>query len=315
MNRIDHHPPAGPNGMDGAQLQRRMLQDLERQWLDSWGAANAAQLEPASVSPDPQMATARSSTFSANDTAHNGLLSTAGASLPTPDRHAAGVSNAARAEGAPADRSALGRPTKREADREPTDPVDARVARQPEDGNFGEAPQHTALGLQAGFVGVWHSPPAVAAAVHMAPELALPIAIAPTAAVAPSLVLAAQAGMLASAPEAEQTGAPATRKSQPHTAAGDPGTSKLTLRELAPDLVQATLRDTQLDLPASQLAAQGLARALMEAGYGQVRVVVNGQHSRSERAEPDDDARPAELSSSRTDSSPETAPKDPAHGN
>jgi hypothetical protein len=164
---------------------------------------------------------------------------------------------------------------------------------------------------------VWENPPALAAAALIAPELASasPIAVAPTSTAAPGLALYAQAGLRASTPGAEQARAPARRTSQPPTAAGDEGPSKLTLRELAPDLAQATLRDTQLDLPGSQLAAQGLARALMEAGYGQVRVVVNGQHSRSERAEPDDDARPAEAPSSRTDPSPEIAPKDPAHGN
>lgn len=52
------------------------------------------------------------------------------------------------------------------------------------------------------------------------------------------------------------------------------------IRELGADLVQATLRDTQLGPVASQVAAQGLARALMEAGYARVKVVVNGRPAR-----------------------------------
>jgi hypothetical protein len=121
MNRIDLLPLPHPNGMDGAQLQRRMLQDLERQWLDSWGAANAAQPKPASASPDPQKDQVRSSAFAANDAAHNRLLSAANAS-PTSDRHAATASNAAQAEAAPTDGSAFDRPTERESNREPAEP-------------------------------------------------------------------------------------------------------------------------------------------------------------------------------------------------
>jgi len=342
MNRIDHHPPPSPNGPDGAQLQRRMLQDLERHWLDSWGAANAAQPGPASARPASHQASMSSSAFAANDAARNGLLSTADAGSPTPARRAGVAPNAARSEGAPDDRSALDRAVERESDREPSDPVEASVTGKPDVVNFSEAPQHTTLELQVSVVGVRQSPQVVATAALMAPQLApapdssianavtrMAVAApspalagqaglhtsAPTAAVAPSLALIAQAGLHASAPEVEQAGAPARRASQPYAASGEAGPSKLTLRELSPALVQATLRDTQLDLPASQLAAQGLARALMEAGYGQVRVVVNGQHSRDERASPDDDAQPATLSPPRTDSSPVTAPKDPAHGN
>ena len=53
----------------------------------------------------------------------------------------------------------------------------------------------------------------------------------------------------------------------------------------------------------------------MEAGYAQVKVVVNGQHSRGEDAELDD-ARPlAATATDPNDSFSETAPKDHAHGN
>ena len=49
------------------------------------------------------------------------------------------------------------------------------------------------------------------------------------------------------------------------------------LRELSDQSVLASMRDTELSGPQSQAAAEGLARALMEAGYAQVQVVVNGQ--------------------------------------
>jgi len=93
---------------------------------------------------------------------------------------------------------------------------------------------------------------------------------------------------------------------------GDIGPRRLTLRELAPDLVQATLRDTQLDLAASRLAAQGLARALMEAGYAQARVVVNGQTGRAAAADGDlDHATPSAPVHPFT----ANVSKDPIHGN
>lgn len=57
----------------------------------------------------------------------------------------------------------------------------------------------------------------------------------------------------------------------------DMGPHRLTLRELSDQEVLASMRDTALTPTESQLAAQGLARALMEAGYARVQVVVNGK--------------------------------------
>jgi hypothetical protein len=50
----------------------------------------------------------------------------------------------------------------------------------------------------------------------------------------------------------------------------------LRLREVDAEEIAASLRDTALDGAESQRAALGLARALMEAGYARVQVVVNG---------------------------------------
>jgi len=45
------------------------------------------------------------------------------------------------------------------------------------------------------------------------------------------------------------------------------------------------MRDTELTSSQSQIAADGLARALMEAGYARIQVVVNGQQHRNERGD------------------------------
>jgi hypothetical protein len=58
---------------------------------------------------------------------------------------------------------------------------------------------------------------------------------------------------------------------------GEYGPQRLTLRELSEHEVLASMRDSLLTAAQSQRAAQGLARALMEAGYAKVQVVVNGR--------------------------------------
>lgn len=55
------------------------------------------------------------------------------------------------------------------------------------------------------------------------------------------------------------------------------GPQRIMLRELSDHEVLASMRDAILTPTQSQFAAQGLARALMEAGYARVQVVVNGK--------------------------------------
>jgi len=303
MNRIDHRPAALQP--DGAQLQRRMLQDLERQWLDSWGAASAAQADGRQESAEPQTAAPAS---------QGSAAATDAVRLSTPDRHVATSPVAAPADAAPAHRA--DRSAGRDTEREPTAPAEATVTRR-----LDRSPcsvEATPASPLAEATGVGLGTAAIAStAGPSAPELAPAASLAAfpkaTTAAAPGLAFAAQAVPLEPAADAEPS-APAKRAPRP-AGAGDLGATKFTLRELAPDLVQATLRDTQLGHAASQLAAQGLARALMEAGYAQVRVVVNGQHGQLERAGSDtgtdDTARPA----ASTDSFLATAPKDRIHGN
>lgn len=82
----------------------------------------------------------------------------------------------------------------------------------------------------------------------------------------------------------------------------DAGPRRLMVRELAGDLIQATVRDAQLGQGASQLAALGLARALMDAGYARVKVTVNGRTaydiSTGPEAAPLVDCSPSSVSTS-----------------
>ncbi len=75
--------------------------------------------------------------------------------------------------------------------------------------------------------------------------------------------------------DAEATAPTRPRFSSTYTEA-DPASHHLMLRELNEQEVLASMRDTQLGSLESQMAAQELARALMQAGYARVQVVVNG---------------------------------------
>lgn len=78
----------------------------------------------------------------------------------------------------------------------------------------------------------------------------------------------------------------ALRRAAPHPAAmQDSSPRHLMLRELNEQEVLASLRDAQLTASESAWAAQGLARALMQAGYARVQVVVNGQQHQQEAAD------------------------------
>lgn len=83
----------------------------------------------------------------------------------------------------------------------------------------------------------------------------------------------------ASSSQAEPDG-PAAKFSRQQPPLGrsmhDAGLHRLMLRELNDQAVLASMRDARLDAHASEWAAQGLAMALMEAGYARVQVVVNG---------------------------------------
>ncbi|HEY8880052.1 MAG TPA: hypothetical protein VIN03_20950 [Roseateles sp.] len=302
MTRIDHRPSAPVlNGNDGAQLQGRMLQEMERQWLDNWGAANAAHSDPAPAEP------AQAATASA--------ISTAGVQTAMLNGCTPNGTQAASPHPKPPDRdTSESVRTTRQASQAGHRHAEQGIER-PGGGKLADAedsPTPSRDDLPRAGAGT----PFAATALTTTPESAsasLP-AIAPagaaSTAAAPGLAAAARAPDLPAGDDAGSGSAPAAEPRRLPAVDADLGPHKLTLRELTPDLVQATLRDSQLNHAASQLAAQGLARALMEAGYAQVRVVVNGRHSQGERTDGDETAPLASF----TDPTPEPAPKDRIHG-
>jgi hypothetical protein len=314
MNRIDHRPAALPlNSTDGAQLQRHVLQELERQWLDSWGTASAAQGDSAPMPQSPESQPFGSRSRPTEGASAHDVRAEASAGSTQPGSRSAAPSSRqpgeSGTEAAAAEPNTTAPSTHGRAGAAPV--IDSMPG---EEGREPEADMSPVLPLGA-VAGVWRAPLMAVSpdAAGSAPSgLA---AVAATSATQPALVLAAPGARLAPNSEPDEAGtsaAPARQKPRPaHQADGDLGSNKLTLRELAPDLIQATLRDTQLGHAASRLAAQGLARALMEAGYAQARVVVNGQSSRSEPAEGEDSPPTATSPSPFT----ATALKDSIHGN
>ena len=308
MNRIDQRPVAQAlNGANGGQLQRHVLHKLDRQWLDSWDLAQSAQ-------PDGAAAPANPSSAASQGRAANGALS----DTPSAIEASASVGPMSRSLEDAAPRRAHDKAADRQrTGHEQAERPDMPAGRDAVAAMLGhvasaQAPVPSTEGVQmAGPGSAW---PASAPTTALLPPPASPAAASLTTA-SPNLAFA-QSGL----PEPRASGETGSaRKSAPllplRSADGDLGPQKLTLRELAHDQVQATLRDTQLDSAASRLAAQGLARALMEAGYAQVKVVVNGQHSRGEPPGPEDTAALDTPPPARIDSFSATAPKGPSHGN
>lgn len=311
MNRIDPRPAAPAlNGNDGVQLQRHMLQELERQWLDNWGAAQAAQPDATPPSVERGIPPAETKPpATARGASGTPCFQTAGSPSGVASRQASDDAKRPVAEqhsGAAvyeklSDASAAHRDVQRDQAFGATGPVQSVAATMP----LPAQPQNA--------VGTWDGSAAHVGLESSSPPSSVAVTAVAAAVTSPDLIFAGR-----SAPPAQATGAedadarPRARHTSPAAdrTEGDIGPRKLTLRELAPNLVQATLRDTQLDLAASRLAAQGLARALMEAGYAQAKVIVNGQPSRGQATDGDDTV-PSIPASPFTD----TVSKEPIHGN
>lgn len=302
MNRIDHRSVPPLNGTDGAQLQRRVLQDLERQWLDNWGTATAAQ---ADVASEPQPSTPASQVReAAGDAGHHTTVS------PAEAHSDAASSSQARADTPP---SSSDRSRSRDAEGKQQAPADAAQARRLDSKALaGEAAMEplAAVGAIEAAAGAFSTAKTADASLEPAPGVFLSVALESAVSSAVGGAVAGQAAPPETAPEAEPV-APLFKRTLTSATDWDVGLTNFTLREPAPDHIQATLRDTQLNQAASQLAAQSLARALMEAGYAHARVVVNGQHSQWKRTDPDD----AASVTAPTDSFLETETKDRIHGN
>lgn len=113
-------------------------------------------------------------------------------------------------------------------------------------------------------------------------------------------------------PQAEgdaESPAPSQKAKLPPPTPDEHGPQRLTLRELSEHEVLASMRDALLTSSQSQFAAQGLARALMEAGYARVQVVVNGKPAAT--VEAPSSSAPDEPQASTT---PNHAPQESRHG-
>lgn len=298
MTRVDQRPAAfGLAGADGNQLQRRMLQSLERQWLDSWGAANVPQPPASGNASADARALQRGAVPAPAQAAPESGAKTTPEDRPSEDEALARGRSPARADEAGQCTAAVEHLPRGQGvgSGAPTQSIDF-VA---EGGHFRRAGPTLQADFEPGAPRV--DPSSVSTAL---PDATTALTAAANPAAPPT----------DGACEATANPRPPTRSSA--AAEGRLGPQRFMLRELEPDVVQATLRDAQLDMAASQLAAQGLARALMEAGYAQVKVVVNGQQHRSDRIGPDDTAAHSGTPASTfTDVFTDAAPKDPAHGN
>lgn len=293
---------------DGTGLQRRLMQDLERQWLDSWAVADQLQAPPG-PSPEP----------TAQDRVQSQDPADAGSPLAatTPAAKAASMAGHAHAprltSGAAAASEGSGpqmlapRPAKAALPpgQVPSSPAMASPAvatsgsltttqsplpSQPNGLRSTEGipwerpdtvqtpgdrpvsadaprPPMPAMSVTGSSNGAIQTP----ASTGTPTALPLPVPRAlPMAAAVPQVVTES----LSEAP------APMRRAAPPTPAEIDPGPQHLMLRELGEHEVLASLRDAALGSAESHLAAQGLAHALMEAGYARVQVVVNGQQQR-----------------------------------
>lgn len=269
---------------EGPALQRRILQDLERQWLESWTVADQLQGgAPASAqTPDaaPESLSARSTNASAaNRTAPSSWLE----AKPMRDRWAAAT---------PADQAlkSAGAAVKAEVSERlgpRSQAVEALVPRC-EDGVDPTASTADAQVVPTQGSASMPAWPAAAVALGMQRDLAgASLGSSPVSVKTPLMGIgpgAPRSPLIAEVLEQAQEAEPAPRRNARSTAEeATPGLRRLTLRETDASSVLATMRDAELSPLQSQSAADGLARALMEAGYARVQVVVNGQQQRHEQ--------------------------------
>ncbi len=363
FDSLNFKPGAGlPPTQDGAQLQRSLLSQLERQWLDDWAIADQANTAAAAaaakaVAPQPPPAseaglaaapglTAGMPAAGAGRAARSGLMAGKQATVPA---HATAESPAAMAGpqggaalSAHAALRAQGNERGGDGVRAEARGVEAAsTATALTQGRTGAAGLRSAspLGSVAGPARAdavselpptnQRSPMALSDS-HRAAEStgkAVPITSnadaaatnsvqsakseslrAPVSALESASRPATAAGLLdmskgmpmvsdtpaLAGDEATDSGAPArTRRGNAlpeQSMEAEPNPRLLRLREVSDAEVAASLRDANLDRPDSQRAAQGLARALMEAGYSRVQVVVNGVAERFEGSERSADA-------------------------
>ncbi|WP_457323208.1 hypothetical protein [Roseateles sp. P5_E11] len=117
-----------------------------------------------------------------------------------------------------------------------------------------------------------------------APEQALAVATVTSTTSETAHIALLSEGPSALPSSIEEGDAEASARARPRFSAtnpeSEPASQHLMLRELNEQQVLASMRDAQLNSLESQVAAQELARALMQAGYARVQVVVNGHQRR-----------------------------------
>ncbi|MGM9485063.1 hypothetical protein ACS5PN_27990 [Roseateles sp. NT4] len=306
-------PSAVSRPDEGAALQRRLMQDLERQWLDNWTVADQLQAQAAptpeeqpqtdshdltkslpldqtgnSVGPQSARATTQPARLNAAETSRSDSSARMNAALMAGHEMAA-----VRApEGKVAAPSGSPRPME--------GAVPAGLA-----GSRGEVGAATAGSDLAAYQqvagaalvqmanGFLPQSPVAGAAEAVADSddriaaMQTATASAPTGAKSPTLGL--MPGMPQTAPGSETHRKNAASTSRQNAKApqedANTGPRRLMLRETDDQSVLASVRDAELSSSQSRLAADGLARALMEAGYARVQVVVNGQKHRNARNE------------------------------
>ncbi len=307
---------------DGAALQRRLMQDLERQWLDSWTVADQmqAQAAPAPTPEDqpqtPAQNLAKSQPISQAGTSPGAAIQRTKPTTPVasvggvskaPTRDAGERTNAttlavshqmttagtggAQIAATPALRESK-QVTQIQGGHAPQGDSAPELASE---GNGPPSPQEVAArALPARPVGtpLQQSPTVVSTIETAAEGVARSIPAQATDAVSASAASKSQPmGATPSVPrvasdsestEKEAASAPRQGAKAPQDKA-DAGPRRLMLRETDVQSVLASMRDTELTSSQSQIAADGLARALMEAGYARIQVVVNGQQHRDER--------------------------------
>ncbi|WP_457447633.1 hypothetical protein [Roseateles sp. P5_E4] len=348
---------------DSTALQKRLLQDLERQWLDTWGRADQVQAQAAP--PDGKAAPADDPTLSAEKAgiAQVELSSLRANSVAmSAPRELPGVANAPQAASARASevggvlangvsanlvgdhRVAMSgtAPSLGTGDARLASDVSVRNAPAPSGERQWQSEGSGSSGIGR-FVAVQapdlQPPPAhdkgdQERAVHAAaagwtasPGNAVDheasTGIAATAPVSTAIKPATTPAFTArpsmpsaQAKEDDAEAAKASPRRMWPTGSEQKATQQhLMLREISEQEVLASMRDAQLGSHESQLAAQGLARALMQAGYARVQVVVNGHQQLQDAPKEQDDMAQGATRRSESTASETSNSQSVRHGN
>jgi hypothetical protein len=324
---------------DGATQRRRLLQDLERQWLEAWGQIGQAEVplraaaDPAGAVPAPRV------TVPPHQAPTSAGAPQASTQASLPSREASSHSDPLR-DGDPPGPAQRERVEPVLAHRDVAAGEAAAAASGPEAGvpagpaqairtdswtpplHAMPSPSGSVAGLNHGPAGADDGalqPPAAgealerlagnlpAVAFRKGGPVQMPVSQPPPSALLNqmSAMPAAQASPLERA-SAEEQAIPASppRPASAFAQTLSQGPRHLMLRELNEHEVLASMRDALLTPGESAVAAQGLVRALMQAGYARVQVFVNGrQHEQAAEGDANLKTGPRQAAETPTSSS------------